>query len=103
MPNPRYISGYRFEVRVRLHLLERGWLVFRSAGSRSVADLIALRTGEVMLVQCKVSGAWGLLERQNLARVAEEVGARPVLAARDGRHILWAEVDLQGTLTYIEL
>ena len=50
--------GTRFEYRVRDHLKSLGWTVFRSAGSRSPADLIALAQSYdnsliTLCVQCK--------------------------------------------------
>ena len=48
--------GSNFERRIKTCLEKRGWTVFRSAGSRSPADLIALRPGlTVLAVQCKAS------------------------------------------------
>ncbi len=48
--------GSNFERRIKTWLEKRGWTVFRSAGSRSPADLIALRPGlTVLAVQCKAS------------------------------------------------
>lgn len=63
MPNKHYKVGYTLERDVKKALEEQGYTVFRSAGSHSQADLIALdKTGygdecipgpEVRLVQCK--------------------------------------------------
>jgi Holliday junction resolvase len=102
-PNRRYDAGYRFERRVRQYLQEAGWLVIRSGGSRSPVDLVAFRGGEILFVQCKVGGAYGLTERTHLARVAHEVGVRAILAFRIERRIKWGEVDTTGHLTEIDL
>ena len=65
MPNKHYKVGYSLERDVKIALEQDGYTVFRSAGSHSQADLIAVRTGMVdcsegpetvplvMLVQCK--------------------------------------------------
>ena len=54
MPNKNYISGRRFEYRVKKHLENKGWVVFRTAGSHSPVDLIAFRKGlKPCLIQCK--------------------------------------------------
>jgi Holliday junction resolvase len=58
MPNKKYESGRSFEYRVMKYLQSKGWMVFRSAGSHSIADLIALKPGHpvrTVLVQCKAS------------------------------------------------
>lgn len=49
-------AGTRFENRVKKYLESLGWKVFRSAGSRSCADLVAFRSNHTPLwVQCKAS------------------------------------------------
>lgn len=52
--------GTHFERRVRAYLTRKGWKVFRSAGSMTFADLIALKPGpnkttKALTVQCKAS------------------------------------------------
>lgn len=42
----RYHKGRAFEYRVRDRLTEDGWFVVRSAGSKGVADLVAIRPSE---------------------------------------------------------
>jgi len=87
-----YSRGRQFEYRVKRYLLEHGWLVFRSAGSRSVADLIALRAGEVWLIQCKANGYLTPVQQAGLAAVAKELGALPVIAYRRGRRLVLEEI-----------
>jgi len=62
MPNKNYISGRNFEYRVRDYLVSKGYLVIRSAGSKGVADLVAIRKVDKrglyvchrpILIQCK--------------------------------------------------
>ena len=49
-------AGTRFELRVKDHFEYKGWKVFRSAGSKSCADLIAFKNGQKPLwIQCKAS------------------------------------------------
>jgi Holliday junction resolvase len=48
-----YVKGRRFENYVREKLEKRGFIVVRSAGSKGLFDLVALRRGEVLLIQCK--------------------------------------------------
>ena len=87
-----YSKGRHFEYTTRRNLESKGFVVFRSAGSRSVADLIALRVGEVWLVQCKTDGYMSPLERDNFARVADELGVVPMLASRKARRLTLREV-----------
>lgn len=47
--------GTAFENRVKKHLEDKGWDVFRSAGSRSPADLVAFRDTRILLIQCKIN------------------------------------------------
>lgn len=47
-------KGRRNEHRFRDFLLERGWLVIRAAGSKGVADLMALRD-KVLIVNVKTN------------------------------------------------
>lgn len=85
----RYEQGRALEYRVRDLLVEAGFLVFRTAGSRSVADLVALpRDGRApfggpsapWLVQAKRGGVLGPTEWNDLVREAHSVSAVPVLA-----------------------
>lgn len=102
-PNPEYNRGARFERRVRDYLAKKGWVVIRSAGSRSPVDLVAARGGEVLVIQCKRDGSSSLAERCQLYTVAGEFEARPIIAEAPGGHILWAQVDEWGVRTETEL
>lgn len=53
MPNKNYISGRNFEYRVKKRFEKKGFYVFRSAGSKSKIDLIAISWNRVLLIQCK--------------------------------------------------
>lgn len=76
--------GDHLERRVRLALINEGWIVVRAAGSLGVADLVALQAGRrPALLQVKIGGylapeSWNLL-----VNVAELAGADPVLASRE--------------------
>lgn len=52
MPNLNYIKGRGFEYRVKRKLEEKGFLVYRLAGSKPF-DLIAIGFGEIYAVECK--------------------------------------------------
>jgi Holliday junction resolvase len=75
-----YARGRALEHRVRTHLREQGYEVLRTAGSKSKVDLVALKTGQLLFVQCKRSGALPPAEWNALWDLARMVGAVPVLA-----------------------
>jgi Holliday junction resolvase len=75
-----YHRGRALEHRVREHLREQGYEVLRTAGSKSKVDLVALKPGQTLFVQCKRSGALPPAEWNALWDLAQMVGAVPVLA-----------------------
>lgn len=75
-----YEKGRALEHRVRAHLREEGFEVLRTAGSKSKVDLVALKQGQILFVQCKRSGALPPAEWNALWDLALMVGAIPVLA-----------------------
>lgn len=48
-----YANGRTFEYLLRDWYVKKGYLVIRSAGSRGPADLLAINSKEVVLIQCK--------------------------------------------------
>ncbi len=76
----RYQSGYAFERRVRKMLEGMGYYVIRSAGSKGIADLVALGKSIKVLVQCKRSGAISAEEWNALHSKCLELGAVPLVA-----------------------
>lgn len=88
-PN-HYRNGRAFEHRVRADLEANGYRCFRTAGSKTKVDLIAVKHGQVLLIQCKRSGAlptgeWNALVALSLLFPPNTV---PVLAVggRGGRY-----------------
>lgn len=77
----KYRLGRGFEYRVRDRLKELGFLALRSPASKGPFDLIAIRHGESLLVQCKVSGVLPVAGWNELYYLAESVGAVPLCAA----------------------
>jgi len=80
-----YQIGKRFEDKTRNHLRSEGYEVIRSAGSKSKVDLIGLKLGQLLLVQCKRDGVIGPAEWDRLVELAGWVGAIPVLAVNGPR------------------
>lgn len=75
-----YIKGRAFEHYVKRKLEAREWIVTRSRGSRGVFDLLAVKNGEIMLIQCKWNNLIDEEERRNLLIKALKAGGIPVLA-----------------------
>ena len=88
MVNRSYRKGYRFEVRVKKYLEERGYKVFRSAGSKPL-DLIALSKDKIFFIECKVNVSRSMLRKsgEKLIQIAKGTPARPIIAYRDGNKI----------------
>jgi hypothetical protein len=78
--NVRYRAGRDLEYAARNYLQVNGYIVVRAASSKGIADLVALKLGETLLVQCKTGGALGPAERYELYGSAVLVGAVPLLA-----------------------
>lgn len=79
--------GTAFERKVAEKLTTDGYLIIRAAGSHGAADLVAVKTGQVLFVQVKLGGAGACspAEWNEFFRLATSVGALPILAYRPGR------------------
>jgi len=86
-----YARGAAFERKVRRLLEEDGWFVVRSAGSKGVVDLVAVRERgnvlRVQLISCKLDGYVPPAEREQLLELKRRLPHAEVLIAarRDGR------------------
>jgi len=71
--NKNYNRGRQFEYRVKKNLEDKGYLVVRSAGSKSPLDLVGISLGrmypEVVLVQCKYGAKISKKERDKLSEL----------------------------------
>ena len=76
-----YAKGRRFEWAVRDLLETRGWIVFRAARSKPV-DLIAMKNGQALLIECKYDSPITKDRKKLLIELAERAGARPILAKK---------------------
>lgn len=54
MSNKYYVIGSNFERKIKREFENRGYFVVRSAGSKSPIDLVAIKEGIPILVQCKI-------------------------------------------------
>jgi Holliday junction resolvase len=82
-----YHDGRRVEYAVMHDLTENGYHCTRAASSKGVADVIAFKAGQVLLVNCKRTSTPGVAERLALLRVAALLPgvAVPVLARKPPR------------------
>lgn len=79
-----YSRGYAFERQVAADLESDGYWTCQARGSHGLADVVAIKAGEIVLVQCKL-GAIGHGEWNALRALAVELGAVAVVADRPER------------------
>ncbi len=103
--NKHYRAGLIFEYEVRNWLRSKGWMVFRSAGSKSAVDLIGVRDNQTILVQCKYGTKIGKQERINMCKVEELTGKsiQVLLAyrAKHAREIEWFSMCKNGNIAKV--
>jgi len=75
-------KGRRFENYIKDKLEARGYYVIRSAGSKGIFDLIAVKGGVPYGIQCKKNGIPKKL-REELIRVGEKYGIVPCAAYKN--------------------
>jgi len=105
--NPNYRKGLRFEHEVRDWLTDRGWVVIRSAGSKTAVDLVGIRNNQTILVQCKYGRKPPPDERMNLSILEKRTGKniQVLLAYRPkfGRKIDWYTMKDEGNLAQVKI
>jgi len=82
----RYRAGYTFERKVTEHLQSDGYWTVEARGSHGLADIVAVKPGQVLLIQAK-GGHAGLthLEWNALHTLATRLGAIALVADRPRR------------------
>jgi len=77
-----YEKGRKFEYEVKQLFERHGWFCIRSAGSKKI-DLVCIKNGRVLLIECKRS--WGEYtgETRKLAEKAEKIGFPIILIYRN--------------------
>lgn len=78
-PAARYRAGAVLERAAKKQLESDGYYVVKSGGSKGPADLVALKFGEILLVQCKVAGRISKAEREELCDLADRTVAVPLV------------------------
>ena len=82
-----YEAGRRLEYRVRDMFRRNGFFVVRAAQSKPI-DLVCLRGGRSVLVECKAGRSFlSKKRRQELLDLAHQAGAAVVLARRRRRKV----------------
>jgi len=82
--NVSYRKGRKFEYRVRNYLIDMGeYFVLRSPRSGGPADLVAVKMGSLLFVQCKLWGCITKKDKAELITLSNNVGAVPVLAYKN--------------------
>lgn len=91
--------GAAIEYDVMSRLRELGWYCVRSSGSHGVADVLALRRGGIVVVQCKYDrGRVESVEWSALWTLAETIGGTPYIADRSGPRksiVMWQMLGLR--------
>jgi len=75
----KYAKGRRIEYKVKNILSKAGWYVWRLAASKPF-DLIAIKNGEILIVECKKGSSLTKMEKIKLLKIARNGGATPILA-----------------------
>jgi len=82
-----YIMGRRLEYRIRDIFRREGYLVIRPASSKPI-DLVCIKNGKTVLVECKAGRSWlGKVRRAELIGLSEQAGAPILLARRKRRKV----------------
>ena len=88
MPNQRYVQGNRYEARAAEQLRTNGYLAYQTRGSKSPADIVAIKPDRigchVLLVQVKGGLSTSITgnEWNALYELAHAYGARPIVCER---------------------
>ena len=83
-----YSRGRAFERKTRKYLQGYGYIAMPSPRSMGAADLLAVKKGEILLVQCKLYGMLRKNERIALEEMAKQAGGIPILATQKEQKIL---------------
>lgn len=82
-----YEVGRRLEYRIRDLFRKNGFFVVRAAQSKPI-DLVCLRNGRSVLVECKAGSSFlGKERKKELLELAKQAGAAVVLAKRKRRAV----------------
>ena len=75
-----YSDGRKLEYAAMLDLTENGYWTIRAAGSKGAADIVAIKAGQLIFIQCKRSGVMAPAERAVLLDLATMFKGIPLCA-----------------------
>jgi len=82
-----YEAGRRLEYRIRNLFQRQGFLVIRAAQSKPI-DLVCIKDGKTVLVECKAGRSYmGRERKEELLALSRQAGALIVLARRKKRQV----------------
>lgn len=88
-----YKKGAVFEHRIKKDLEKLDFYVLRSAGSHGIADLVALKFGETLLIQAKCNElTLNYKEWNALVSLSRTLGATPIHALKVNRKIIYRKL-----------
>jgi Holliday junction resolvase len=83
-----YTRGYLFEQKISGQLTQDGYWCIEARGSHGIADVVALKPGQVLLIQAKIDGIISIADWNRLLDLATRLGAVPLLAWRPKRGVI---------------
>ena len=88
MTNNNKVRGTFFEIRVFKYYKRQGFFAVRSSGSFGPADVVAIKKGDIRLIQCKLNGHIASYELKALKAACKRAGAEGYLAYPEGRKLI---------------
>ncbi len=76
-----YRKGRKFEWKVKRVLETKGWFTVRAARSKPL-DLIALKNGSILLIECKYSSRLSQKDKSKMIEIAKITSGKPILAVK---------------------
>jgi len=80
----RMIYARKFEYKVKRRFENKGYIVFRLAGSKPI-DLIAIEpnTKEIILIECKTNNYYPKTQMKRQIQIAKTLNAKLILAIKE--------------------
>lgn len=98
----KYAKGRRVEYRVKNILSKAGWYVWRLAASKPF-DLIAIKNGEILVIECKRGSLLTRMEKSKLLEIAKNGGATPILAKYENNAIHFYKILSEDKVEEVEI
>jgi len=98
----KYSRGRKIEYMVRDLLSQAGWCVWRLAASKPF-DLIAIRDGRILIIECKRQSVLTKLERKKLLKIAKKGDATAILAKYENNAIHFYKIKSEDKMEKVEI